>query len=134
METLIYYKGGNFMSKYDYTKYSKQNQNEVEEVGEELETELDVTDQTEFEVEPEIETDVETDAETEVETKHYDLGVVTGCAKLRVRSEPRFGTNVVCEIERGTRVMIDKSESTFDYYKIYTESGVEGFCVKTYIA
>ena len=122
------------MSKHDYTKHSKKIQNEVAEVIDG--TELEVTDQTEFdtEVEAEVETEVETEVEPEVEKKSYDIGVVTGCAKLRVRSEPRFGTNVVCEIDRGTRVMIDKSESTIDYYKIYTESGVEGFCVKTYIA
>lgn len=139
------------MSRHDYTKHSKKNQNEVNEVTEELEfesiepsedgeiaaevenqvnfeTEPTITDQTEFKSEPKV-----TD-QTEFKVESYDIGVVTGCAKLRVRSEPRFGINVVCEIEKGTRVMIDRSKSTLDYYKIYTESGVEGFCVKDYIA
>lgn len=114
------------MSRHDYTKHSKKIQNEVEE-GLEFES-----------VEPSEETvsepEIEAEAPQPVESKSYDLGVVTGCAKLRVRSEPRFGTNVVCEIGKGTRVMIDKEQSTNEYYKIFTESGIEGFCVKTYIA
>jgi hypothetical protein len=126
METLTNNKGGIFMSRHDYTQHSKKIQNEVNEVDEELESEI---------IEPSEEAEIETDNENQqpVESKTYDLGVVSGCTKLRVRSEPKFGTNVVCEIEKGTRVMIDPDNSTSDYYKIYTESGVEGFCVKTYI-
>lgn len=120
------------MSRHDYTKHSKKNQNEVEE---ELEVE------TVMESEPSEDVEIEAVAEVEpveeikqpVESKTYDLGVVSGCNKLRVRDEPRFGNNVVCEIDKGTRVMIDRAQSTFDYYKIYTESGIEGFCNKTYI-
>lgn len=116
------------MSRHDYTKHSKKIQNEVNNVDEELES-------TSIEPSEEVEIEVvaESKKETEPETKAYDLGVVSGCNKLRVRSEPRFGVNVICEIEQGTRVMIDRSESTFDYYKIYTESGIEGFCNKSYI-
>lgn len=122
------------MSRHDYTQYSKENQNEVtelNEVNEELESE--VVEPTEDPV-AEVEMEEDKGAQQPVETETYDLGVVTGCAKLRIRSEPRFGTNVICEIDQGTRVMIDRSRSTFDYYKIYTESGIEGFCLKTYIA
>lgn len=122
------------MSRHDYTQYSKENQNEVtelNEVNEELESE--VVEPTEDPV-TEVEMEEDKGVQQPVETETYDLGVVTGCAKLRIRSEPRFGTNVICEIDQGTRVMIDRSRSTFDYYKIYTESGIEGFCLKTYIA
>lgn len=129
------------MSMYDYTQHSKKDQNEVtevtdttkvNEVNEELESE--VVKHTEDPI-TEVEAEEETVEEVQqpVETQSYDIGVVTGCAKLRVRSEPRFGTNVICEIDQGTRVMIDKTRSTFDYYKIFTESGIEGFCLKTYI-
>lgn len=118
------------MSRHDYTKHSKKNQNEVEE---ELEVECIEPSEESVTENVEVETEVETEVRQPVETKTYDLGVVSGCKKLRVRSEPRFGTNVVCEIDQGTRVMIDRSQSTFDYYKIYTESGIEGFCNKTYI-
>lgn len=124
------------MSRHDYTKHSKKNQNEVtepNEVIEELESEV---------VEPvedpvaniEIEEVAEPEAKKPIDlNKTYDKGVVTGCDKLRVRSEPRFGNNVICEIDRGTKVMIDRSKSTFEYYKIYTETGIEGYCQKPYI-
>ena len=107
------------MSRHDYTKHSKKNQNEVDETEEvkEIVEEIEATE----------------DVEQPAEIKEYKLGIVKGCTKLRVRSEPRFGTNVICEIEQGTRVMIDADESTLDYYKIYTESGIEGFCLKAYI-
>ena len=122
------------MSRHDYTQHSKKNQNEVtelNEVNEELESE--VVEPTEDPV-TEVEMEEDKGVQQPVPTESYDIGVVTGCAKLRIRSEPRFGTNVICEIDQGTRVMIDRSRSTFDYYKIYTESGIEGFCLKTYIA
>ena len=120
------------MSRHDYTKHSKKNQNEVEK---ELEVETVMESEPSEEVEIEVVEEVEPEPEIKqpVETKTYDLGVVSGCDKLRVRNEPRFGNNVVCEIGKGTKVMIDRSQSTFDYYKIYTESGIEGFCSKTYI-
>lgn len=128
------------MSRHDYTKHSKKIQNEVEE-GLEFES-IEPSEEDKIEAVAESKPSEETVSEPEikaeapqpVESKSYDLGVVTGCAKLRVRSEPRFGTNVVCEIDKGTRVMIDKEQSTNEYYKIFTESGIEGFCVKTYIA
>lgn len=121
------------MSRHDYTKHSKKNQNEVtklNEVNEEPESEAiapteDLIEDVEIEAE---------EVQQPVESKTYDLGKVVNCKKLRVRSEPRFGDNVVCELDYGTSVMIDKSESTFDYYKIYTETGIEGYCQKTYIA
>lgn len=113
------------MSRHDYTRHSKKNQNEVER-----ELEFESVEPSE---EVETETDVETEVQQPVETKSYDLGVVSGCNRLRVRSEPRFGVNVICEISQGTKVMIDKEQSTDDYYKIYTESGIEGFCNKSYI-
>lgn len=112
------------MSRHDYTKHSKKNQNEVtvlNEVNDEIVSEV---------IEPAE--DPIADVET-VESKTYDRGVITGCAKLRVRSEPRLGDNVICVLDRGTNVMIDKTESTFDYYKIYTETGIEGYCQKLYI-
>lgn len=61
-------------------------------------------------------------------------GVVTDCLKLNVRKNPNSASNVVCAIDCLTEVVIDEIESTEDFYKIYTVSGVEGFCMKKYIA
>ena len=121
------------MSRHDYTQHSKKIQNEVaevNEVNEELESEvIEPAEDPVMNVENE-----EVEAAQPVKSKTYETSVVTGCIKLRVRSEPRLGDNVICELDRGTKVMIDRNESTFDYYKIYTEAGIEGYCQKPYIA
>lgn len=123
------------MSRHDYTQHSKKIQNEVaevNEVNEELESEV---------IEPaedpvtnvEVEEVKEAEVQQPVESKTYGTGTVTGCIRLRVRSKPCLGDNVICELNQGTEVLIDKSESTFDYYKICTEAGIEGYCQKPYI-
>lgn len=120
------------MSRHDYTQHSKKNQNEVTEPNEvNEETEPEVIEPAE---DPSTDVEIEKDeVQQPAESKTYDTGSVTGCGKLRVRSEPRLGDNVICELDQGTKVMIDRSESTFDYYKIYTEAGIEGYCQKPYI-
>lgn len=62
------------------------------------------------------------------------LGVVSGCQKLNVREEASTEADVVCEILKDTEVMIDEENSTNDFYKICTGAGVEGFCMKKFIA
>jgi hypothetical protein len=36
-------------------------------------------------------------------------------------------------IEQGAEVAINKEESTAEFYKVCTASGVEGFCMKKFI-
>lgn len=61
------------------------------------------------------------------------IGVVADCTKLNVRESPSMDADVVCEISKHTEVMISDSESTDDFYKICTDSGIEGFCMKKFI-
>jgi hypothetical protein len=61
------------------------------------------------------------------------IGVVTDCVKLNVRKEPSKDSDVACELLLGTEVMIDIFESTDDFYKVITEAGVEGYCMKKFI-
>lgn len=76
----------------------------------------------------------------EVETSANPVqvrGVVTDCIKLNVRSTPEndpSNVNVLGTIECLTGVLIDEAASTDDFYKVQTESGLEGFCIKKYIA
>ena len=62
------------------------------------------------------------------------IGVVKECAKLNVRTHPSMLASIVTEIKAGTKVVIDEIESTEDFYKVCTEAGVDGFCVKKFIA
>lgn len=61
-------------------------------------------------------------------------GVVTGCAKLNVRKEAKMGTTVLCVLTKGDDIVVDLENSTEDFYKVCTSSGVEGYCMKTYIS
>lgn len=61
-------------------------------------------------------------------------GVVTNCVRLNVRKAPSSSAEIVCTIPRGTEVVILEDESTDEFYKVYTASGVDGFCMKQYVA
>lgn len=60
-------------------------------------------------------------------------GVVCNCAKLNVREKPAAGSRVVSIIDAGTELAVTTDESFGIFYKICTESGVEGYCIKDYV-
>ena len=73
--------------------------------------------------------------EVKQEEPDLKLGTVTCNNKLNVRKQPEVNpNNIICEIAPGSEVMIDETESTEDFYKVCTEAGVEGFCMKKFIA
>lgn len=72
--------------------------------------------------------------ETHDETEEIKIGLVTNCKKLNVREKPTVEAQVVCEIVCSTELMIDEKESTEEFYKVCTASGIEGFCMKKFIA
>lgn len=78
-----------------------------------------------------IETDV-TPAIVEPPVEPID-GIVSGCKKLNIRKEPSRKGEVVCEVLEGTALMIDPSVSTDDWFRVYTETGVEGYCMKNFV-
>lgn len=113
------------MSKHkDYTRYSNREQRTETKLMEEAENQIA---NIEFEApaieEPEVK-------ERVVESKQ---GVVTDCIKLNVRVEPSSTADVVCEITVATKLVVYENESTDEFYKICTYSGVEGYCMKKYI-
>lgn len=73
------------------------------------------------------------DDENEKINEEVKIGVVN-CNKLNVREEPSLDSTIVCEVNSQTELMIDESESTDDFYKVFTASGIEGFCMKEFIA
>ena len=66
--------------------------------------------------------------------KMAKIGIVFNCEMLNVRRDPRRYALIICTINKNTEVMIDESGSTRYFYKICTASGIEGFCVRDYIA
>lgn len=79
---------------------------------------------------------VEPVAEPEVEVAPPPApvdGVVTA-AKLNVRKQPNPNAQVVSVIKQNSKVQIDKSASTAEWYKVYTSAGVDGYCMKKFIS
>lgn len=101
------------MGKHDYTKHSK-------------------TQETPVPSEEPISAPPTTEPEVEDEDDKI-IGVVTECAKLNVREEPVADAEILTTIPLGAEVQVDIFESTEDFYKITTEAGVEGYCMKDYI-
>lgn len=54
------------------------------------------------------------------------------CAKLNVRVSPFTTALVVCVLENGSKVSIT-DDSDPNFYKVYTETGAYGFCMKQFI-
>lgn len=66
--------------------------------------------------------------------KNFASGVVTECVRLNIRKAPSPDGEVVSIIDCLTDVTVDLESSTDEFYKISTTAGVEGFCMKNYIA
>lgn len=74
-----------------------------------------------------------TEAEA-VDEPHTDFGIVTNCLYLNVRKRPDINADVAVVIDALTQVVVDLDASTEDFYKVATSDGVEGFCMRKYIA
>lgn len=117
----------------DYTKYAKTQDEPAmaiidapsfEEVIEPTDT-AEVAEPIEV-AEPAIETAIET-------APAPKIGRVFGCTSLNVRKAPKTNAVVICTINCHAEVEIDELESTDDFYKICTASGIEGYCMKKFI-
>ena len=88
------------------------------------------------EVEEEITEVNESEEVTKEATKEADstvVGYVSGCLKLNIREEGYPGANIVCVVPEKTALLIEVAESNDEWYKVYTETGMEGFCMKQYV-
>ena len=77
--------------------------------------------------------DTETEKTDEEIIEEVKIGVVN-CNKLNVREEPSLDSTIVCEVNSQTELMIDENESNDEFYKVFTASGIEGFCMKKFIS
>ena len=84
----------------------------------------------------EVEAEIAKVNESKEATKEADstvVGYVSGCIKLNIREEGYLGANVVCVVPEKTALLIEVAESNDEWYKVYTETGMEGFCMKQYV-
>lgn len=61
-------------------------------------------------------------------------GVVTDCLRLNVRKEPSPDGKVLAVIDTLSEVVVDINSPSETFYKVCTAAGIEGFCMKKYIA
>ena len=124
------------MSNKHYTQYSKFSGEEPMLVNNpELEVEDTVEEKVDEPIEgqiviPEVEPIV---PEPVVEPENQKFGKVSNCKKLNIRKLPSRDAEIVSELIEGSEVMIDEKESTALFYKICTEHGIEGYCMKNFI-
>lgn len=119
------------MSNKHYTQYSKFSGEEPMLVNDpELEVEEPIEGQI---VIPEVEPEPISDPEPSVELENRKFGKVNNCKKLNIRKLPSRDAEIVSELIEGSEVMIDEKESTALFYKICTEHGIEGYCMKDFI-
>lgn len=62
------------------------------------------------------------------------FGVVTDCLRLNIREKPTKDSTVVTIVTCLDELKIDPDNSTDDWYAVCTASGVEGFCMKKFVA
>ena len=125
------------MSNKHYTQYSKFSGEEPMLVNDpELEVEEAVEEKVEEPIEGQIvipEVEPKPDPEPSVKPENQKFGKVSNCKKLNIRKLPSRDAEIVSELIEGSEVMIDEKESTALFYKICTEHGIEGYCMKNFI-
>ena len=127
------------MSNKHYTQYSKFSGEEPMLVNDpEFEVEEENKEKVEEPIEgqiviPEVEPEPVSDPEPSVEPENRKFGKVSNCKKLNIRKLPSRDAEIVSELIEGSEVMIDEKESTALFYKICTEHGIEGYCMKNFI-
>ena len=104
------------MANKDYTKFSKPQVHVEEEVKVEA-----------------VELEEVAELEETAHANELKTGEVANCTKLNVREHPYATADIVCVIKVGTELMIDEAESTNEFYKVCTASGVEGYCMKKFV-
>ena len=62
------------------------------------------------------------------------VGTVVNCAKLNVREQMNTSAAVLCVIPASAEVTVFVEENHPEWEHVITEDGVEGFCMKKYIA
>lgn len=122
------------MSNKHYTQYSKFSGEETILINNpELEVEDTVKEKVDEPIDGQIVIPELVIPEPVVEPENRKFGKVSNCKKLNIRKLPSRDAEIVSELIEGSEVMIDEKESTALFYKICTEHGIEGFCMKQFI-
>lgn len=103
----------------NYNQMSKKNYDKTETV-EQIENPIE---ETPIETEP-----------VEQLTESEPIEGTVNCEKLNVRSDATIDSEPVGVINRDSKVFIYEDESTEEFYKVCTATGLEGYCMKKFIS
>lgn len=70
--------------------------------------------------------------EPEVQVSKKVKGIVR-CIRLNIRKEPNLDSTKIGCLKTGDELILDLSGSTDRWYKVSTDSGLNGYCVKEFI-
>ena len=68
------------------------------------------------------------------DTARNAIGVVTDCLKLNIREKPSKSSRVVAIVTCLDELEISMGDSNDEYYAVCTAAGIEGFCMKKFVA
>lgn len=60
-------------------------------------------------------------------------GTVVNCTKLNIRENASVRSGIVCILNAMTEVRVDAKRTTNKWAYIYTDNGLEGYCMREYI-
>lgn len=80
-----------------------------------------------------VATTIEPDVEEVVTTPSEPIIGVVKSIRLNVRETAFMKDNVIGELRVGDKVTVDLNESTEQWLRVHTESGLDGFCVRDLI-
>lgn len=86
----------------------------------------------EVSVSDEVDTVIETPVLTQTDT--VKAGIVTDCLKLNIRKDPNPSAEIMATVDALTELKVYDSFKHADFYKVCTASGIEGYCMKKYVA
>lgn len=66
--------------------------------------------------------------------QNHVTGVVTDCLRAAIYQEPRANSKIIKVVTLLTKVTVDVDGSTEGFYKVSTSDGVQGYCMKKFIA
>lgn len=61
------------------------------------------------------------------------VGTVFGCYQLNVRERPDLESRSIGILSSGDHITIRPFRPDSKFFRVRTESGIEGFCLKSYI-
>lgn len=93
------------------------------------ESELETKDELSIE-ESNVEQEVVEEQDTPIPEK---VRGIVRCIRLNVRKEPSLESSKIGVLLTGDELVIDLSKSTDCWYKVSTDSGLDGYCIKDFI-